>query len=70
MYGENYFLVDYGFPIDKIGKVSHRYDLNIIDLFLKILIFATKMRGLVAEDIFKHYPDGILCDEKLGVRVG
>ena len=35
-----------------------------------ILLLATKIRGCLAEDIFKHYPDIILHDEALGEVLG
>ena len=57
--------MEYGFHIDKRFKVFHRDDLQIIDLFLQMLQFSTKMRGAISEDLFDHSPAFILCDEIL-----
>ena len=48
----------------------YRYDLQIIDLFLHILLLTTKMRVSFAEEMFKNYPSIILCDDVLEGFVG
>ena len=63
-------IVEYGWTIDKRGKLFYIYELYTIHLFINILRFSTNMRRLIADDMFEQYPSIILCNDLLEGLVG
>ena len=57
---EEYICVGVVLPVDKRVKIFHIYYLQIINIFLRILRFATNNRVPITEDAFDHFPSLVL----------
>ena len=64
--GEEDVLVEDFCPVDNIVKVFHRDELQMINMFMKTLRFATEIRGPITEEVFENFPSVILHGGHVG----